>query len=85
MLIEDRLNYNDGLIERKQVNETEKINLTNRADIIAQIDDIIKQRYKSFENNKIDIDKKPILKRITYIVMPVWELENLAEEFQDKI
>lgn len=66
-------------------NERKKINLTNRADIIAQIDDIIKQRYKSFENNKIDIDKKPILKRITYIVMPVWELEKLAEEFQDKI
>ena len=66
-------------------NETKEINLTNRADIIAQIDDIIAQRYKSFENSKIDIDKKPILKRITYIVMPVWELEKLAEEFQDKI
>lgn len=66
-------------------NETEKINLTNRADIIAQIDDIIKQRYESFENNKIDTDKKPILKRITYIVMPVWELEKLAEDFQNKI
>ena len=66
-------------------NETKEIDLTNRDDIHKQINEIIAERYKNFDNNKIDIDGNAILKRITYIVMPIWKLDELAQSFQDKI
>ena len=66
-------------------NETKNIDLTDRNDILKQIDEIIKERYKNFDNTKINIDGNAILKRITYIVMPIWKLDELAQEFQDKI
>lgn len=66
-------------------NETKKLNITNQSEIRKQISDIIEERYKSFEKSKIDIDNNAILKRITYIVMPIWKLDELAQNFQDKI
>ena len=63
-------------------NEISKINKTNQKDIQAQIESIIEERYKNFDNSKIDIDNNSILKRITYIVFPVWDLKELAERFQ---
>lgn len=36
-------------------------------------------------NNKIDVENNPILRRITYIVFPVWDLKGLVEEFQKMI
>lgn len=66
-------------------NETKKINITEQGDIRKQIDKIIIDRYKSFDKNKIDISENAILKRITYIVMPIWKLDELAQNFQDKI
>lgn len=66
-------------------NETKNIDLTDQNDIHKQIDEIIKERYKNFDNTKIDISGNAILKRITYIVMPIWKLDELAQEFQDKI
>ena len=66
-------------------NETKKVNITNQNDIRKQIEEIIKARYKDFDKTKIDINGNAILKRITYIVMPIWKLDELAQEFQDKI
>ena len=66
-------------------NEIQNVDITSEADIKRQIEEIIAERYKNFNNEKIDIKNNPILKRITYIVFPVWELENLAQEFQNKI
>ena len=66
-------------------NETKNIDLTDQNDIHNQIDEIIKEKYKNFNNAKIDISGNAILKRITYIVMPIWKLDELAQEFQDKI
>lgn len=66
-------------------NETQNVDITSEDDIKRQIEEIIAERYKNFNNEKIDIKNNPILKRITYIVFPVWELENLAQEFQNKI
>ena len=63
-------------------NEISKINKTNQKDIQAQIESVIEERYKNFDNSKIDIDNNSILKRITYIVFPVWDLKELAERFQ---
>lgn len=83
--------YLNGTIENAEIhlvsiityNETDKIKVTNQADIMAQIEAIIKRRYSSFDNAKIDIKSKPILNRITYIAFPVWELDELAQAFQD--
>lgn len=66
-------------------NENQKIAVTNEADIKEQIEKIIQERYRSFDNSKIDINGNPILKRITYIVFPVWNFDKLAKEFQDLI
>jgi len=66
-------------------NETKKLNITNQADILAQIERVIRDRYYSFDNDKIDIPHNPILNRITYIAFPVWDLEQLAQVFQELI
>lgn len=63
-------------------NETQKISMTNEEDIKQQIEAIIQSRFASFENSKIDLQKNPILKRITYIVFPIWKLDELAKNFQ---
>jgi hypothetical protein len=57
----------------------------NEADIKKQIDEMIKKRYKDFDNSKIDIKTHKILKRVTYIIFPVWELEELARKFESMI
>lgn len=66
-------------------NENKKIDFLSGASIYSQIEKIIKERFKNFDNSKIDIENHPILSRINYIVFPVWKLEELATEFQNKI
>lgn len=66
-------------------NETHKLKITDEDDIKKQIETVIEDKYKSFENAKIDLNKHPILTRITYIVFPVWNLKELAERFQKLI
>ena len=65
--------------------ENERIILNSENEIKEQIERIIEQRYNSFDNGKIDIENNPILKRVTYIVFPVWEFDALAKEFQDML
>lgn len=65
--------------------ETANLNITNQADIRNQIEKIIKKRYENFDNTKIDIEHNAILNRITYIVFPVWKLEELVRDFQNKL
>ncbi|WP_243121078.1 HamA C-terminal domain-containing protein [Clostridium autoethanogenum] len=64
-------------------NETQKLNITNEDDIKGQIDSIIKDRYSEFNNKDIHIDDNPILNRITYILFPIWKIEELAKGFQE--
>lgn len=66
-------------------NETNKLNYTSEADIKKQIEDIINNRYSEFDNKKIDIENNAILKRITYIVFPIWKLEELVQNFQKSL
>lgn len=66
-------------------NETEKLTLLNEREIKNQIQKIIEKRFASFDKEKIDLVKNPILGRITYIVFPVWEFEKLAQEYQDML
>ena len=66
-------------------NELSKINNIDEDTIRKDIEKIIEERYRNYDNNKIDISKNPILSRITYIVFPVWDLKELAEKFQKLI
>jgi hypothetical protein len=83
--------YLEGTLENVEIhlvsiityNETKKINITSQEKIHEQIETIIKERFKNFDKTKIDIELNPILGRITYIVFPVWELEQLAKTLQD--
>ncbi|MBQ6430525.1 MAG: DUF1837 domain-containing protein [Oscillospiraceae bacterium] len=65
--------------------ENKSLQITDQNDIHRQIDEIIKGRFRDFDNSKIDIEGRPVLKRITYIVFPIWKLNQLAKEFQDLI
>lgn len=65
--------------------ETKKIKLTDESDIRKQIEKIIEDRYSEFDNNTIKIEENQILKRITYIVFPIWKLDELLAEFQNQI
>ena len=66
-------------------NEKTNLNITSQEEIHDQIRKIIEKKYSNFDNNKIDIKNNPILNRITYIVFPIWKLEELANEFQNMI
>ena len=66
-------------------NETNKLQLTDQEDIHQQINNIIESRFKEYDNSLIDTEGNPILKRITYILFPVWELDKLAKQFQEMI
>lgn len=66
-------------------NESTTLKLDSEQEIKNQIEAIIADRYKNYDNSKIDISSNPILKRITYIVFPVWDLKELAEQFQNMI
>lgn len=66
-------------------NELSKIDKIDENTIRKNIKTIIENRYKNYDNNRIDMDKNPILSRITYIVFPIWELKELAEKFQKLI
>ena len=65
--------------------ESKKLKFDTETSIRNQIETIIAERYRLFDNNKIDIENNPILSRITYIVFPVWDLKSLVEEFQKMI
>lgn len=66
-------------------NETEKLEIVSQENIRQQIRQIIEERYRGFNSGKIDIEKNPVLRRITYIIMPIWKLDELAREFQERI
>ena len=50
-----------------------------------QIKKIIEEKYKNFDKSKINIKDNRILSRITYIVMPIWKLDEFAKSFQNLI
>ncbi len=83
MYLSNRLpNVEVHLVSIVTYNENRNIKYTTQKDIQLQIQKIIEDRYKNFDNDKIDINRNPILNRITYIVFPVWELEDMIDKFQ---
>lgn len=73
------------LVSIVMYNETTKIEITNQDIIHQQIDNIIKDRFKQYDNSLIDTQRNPILNRITYILFPVWKLDELAKQFQNML
>jgi len=66
-------------------NELSKIDKIDENTIRNNIKKIIEDRYRNYDKNKIDMNKNPILSRITYIVFPIWDLKELAKKFQKLI
>lgn len=52
--------------------------------IKKEIEEVIKNRYEKFDNSKINANE-PLIQRITYIVFPIWNLDELAKQFQRMI
>lgn len=76
---------NINLVNIVIYNEEQMLNMTDEEDIKMQIESLIENRYKDFNNNIIDTKDSSAVKRITYIIFPIWELEELIKLFQDKI
>lgn len=66
-------------------NETSDIKENSREEIIQKITNVIENKYANFDKKKIDTETNSILKRITYIVFPIWKLDELAKTFQQMI
>lgn len=66
-------------------NETSDIKGNSREEIIQKITNVIENKYANFDKKKIDTKTNSILKRITYIVFPIWKLDELAKTFQQMI
>lgn len=66
-------------------NETKKLKEQTEAELTKEIDAIIEERYRKFDNGKIPIEENIILNRITYITFPIWKLDELLEIFQDEL
>lgn len=83
--------YINGTMIKPQVNlvsitiynEDKELDIVDEDEIRKQIDTIIEERYSKFNNDYIDIRKYPILNRITYIIFPVWKIEELVKEYEE--
>lgn len=79
------LNVEVRLVAVIAYNESSSIDIDNERHIRQQIKDIIEGRFRKYNNTKIDLGQNPILKRITYVVFPIWEMRELLEKFQEMI
>lgn len=86
-------NYKDGSLENVQFelvcliayNETNKISGDCEDSIKENIKSVIKDRCSKFDNLKFNGIEPNLLKRINYIVFPIWELDKLLDDFQNKV
>ncbi len=66
-------------------NEKKAIDGKNETEIKNSIKTIIEERFQSIDSKKfIGIDDR-ILERINYIVFPIWQLDNLLENFENRV
>lgn len=66
-------------------NEKNKIQGNNEKEIKEAIKKIIKSRCKNFNQQKFTLLDQALLKRINYIVFPIWDLDKLLDAFQAKV
>ncbi len=82
----------EGRLEKTEIhpvnvilyNETRKRNETIEDKIKLETEEIIKSRFKEFDDSKIDTSNV-LINRITYIIFPIWDLDKLALQFQKMI
>lgn len=92
-LVKIAQDYKNGVLENVEVqlvsiiayHETSKIKLTSEADIKKQIMEVIAAKGKSLDKAVYDQIPKGYLPRFTYIILPIWEMEDLLVEFQKSI
>lgn len=75
-------NYETHLVCIIAYNETKEITKLNELEIRKQIKKVIEERYSKTDKGLVDLDKYPILTRMTYIVFPIWKLDEMVESFQ---
>lgn len=86
---EDYLNNKLSNVENRLVcivayNENKDLVLENEHDIKNQIKRIIEDKIKnaSFGDS---VSNNPMINRITYIVFPIWKMEDLIQDFQKEL
>lgn len=65
--------------------ETKKLKEKTEEEIRKEIEQIIIEKYKKYDNEKIPIEENIILNRIIYIVFPIWKLDELLKIFQEEL
>ena len=65
--------------------ETKKLKEKTEEEIRKEIEQIIIEKYKKYDNEKIPIEENIILNRIKYIVFPIWKLDELLKIFQEEL
>ncbi|UII32155.1 DUF1837 domain-containing protein [Fulvivirga ulvae] len=66
-------------------NETENINGMTETEIKQSIKTVIENRCKSLGRECFDAVDEKILRRINYIIFPIWSLEQLLDAFQLRV
>ena len=92
-LIEVATKYKNGKLENTEVHlvsiitytETKKISKTSEQQIKQDIIKIIEERAGELENEIFNSIPSNLYPRFNYIILPVWELDKLIEQFQHLI
>jgi len=66
-------------------NETTRLNRNNEAQIKEDIMNTIRKKGRDLERDIFEIIEPGLLPRFNYIILPIWELEELVQTFQQKI
>lgn len=66
-------------------NETNRTIGSNEDEIKTSIKSIIEERCNSLDVSCFDSVDERILKRINYVIFPIWEFDGLLKEFQNKV
>jgi hypothetical protein len=92
-LIQVATDYKNGTLKNVEINlvsvitycETKKIEKKNEIQIKDDIIKIIEERGKAVDRKIFDKIDKGLHPRFNYIILPVWELDNLLEKFKKLI
>jgi hypothetical protein len=96
--IEDKLikiaqDYKNGVLKNVEVHlvsiiayhEQKELKLTNEKEIKEQIMNVIAEKGKALDKKVFKAIPKELHPRFNYIIMPVWEMDKLLVEFQNRI
>jgi len=94
-LVKIAQDYKNGVLSNVEVHlvsimayhETERIELTDEDDIKDQIMKVIEERGKSVDKKVVKklLKDKGLDPRINYIILPIWDMDKLLQEFQKRL